>query len=906
MGIGSGRAARGATRRNGSSARPAERKGVARSAIIGRVFGEQAPNVVILQAPAGHGKSTTLDQLRGACEARQLLCGRLDLDETDNDSRRHAERLREMLARLAGRPSPTRPAGTPSPSYRRPAQRADWLIDALARLDRRIALFVDEFEVLAEAAVLSFWKDFLIRCPAHIRVFIASRSVPEIGLARLLVGNRALLLSADDLRFSREEVRTFFSAAEDVSLHDAEVDTIYSRSEGWPAAVQLFRLGLAHPGTRRSLQDLDHCRPRELAEYLTDCVLDGQAQDVRRFLLRTSLLTRLCAPLCDLLDDRDDSQKLLLRLERAGLFVRALDPAANWFGYHSLFASLLSEQLAESDPGAVIDIHRRAAAWLHEHGQHEDALHHATAASDFAHAAQILEQWSSRLVANGEMATIGRWFDRLPLGLVIRDSPLAVRMAWALIFLRRRARLAQLLQALDTGRTDAAQDEQADPRVVLAVAAMCADQIPRAFEIIDSVPASDEPLEGFAAFERAAAANLRAYQQLFTGDFVRAQSWLMQAKSFNQMGDASFSGGYTACFEGAWLLLQGRADEARVCLREGLEAQRRVLDSTFVSAALASCYLWALYELNDLDMLEAVAEEYRDMLAEAAVPDFFAAGQICIARVQALRGAADEAGRTLDRAQFTATRNGWPRIVGLLEWEQARLAAASGRVAQAAERIAVASGAATANGDAGGQAGPAAQLVASSRALLAFALARGDAVRSAAFLEQHAVPADAGVYSQLRLLVAQALLAADAGTRGSAQRYMRKALDLAMKGGLVRPLLDQSPAVMPLIRQIVDSGQAEKGLPLNEFARRLAPRGASRGGASLPAPVLRFDSFTPREREIMGYLSIRLSNKEIAGRALLSLNTVKFHLKSIFTKLGVSSRLEAYAAIVRLNVGPGA
>lgn len=871
---------------------PAVQK-VERRTILRRVFGEQAPSVVVLQAPAGHGKTMVLGQIRAACESRRTHCAWLTLDQADNDSRRHANHLRTAIAALSGPGARGAKPAPPPHAQRKPPQRADWLIDALSAAGHDIALFVDEFEVLTDRAVLTFWKDFLFRCPASVRVFIASRAIPELGLARLLVSNRLLLLSAEDLRFSRDEVQTFFSLHRDLVLHPAEIDTIHRRSEGWPAAVQLFRLGLSHPETRRLLADLDHDRPRELAEYLTECVLDGQTAEVRDFLLRTCLLNRLTAPLCEQLTGRDGAQQMLLKLEREGLFVRALDADRVWFRYHPLFASQLAEQMRATSPRKLRQLHQQAARWLWASGHCDDALHHAVAARDFDLASAVLKQWSSRLVASGEMATVGRWLDLLPATAMADDAELLVRMAWALIFLQRPGRLAEALQALDRRRSRLRAGDVDPTGIMRAVAAMCADRIPEAAEAIAAVPPLEGATEGFEAFEQAAAENLRAYLHTFRGDLAAAHLHLARARSFNHFGDAAFSGAYTASFESIVLLLEGRVGTALDCLRAGLAHQRTVLDPTFVSSALASCYLWALYEVDDLDLLEAVAEEYGDLLADTATPDLFAVGQICLARTHLLRRRESESLLVLERAQYHAARNGWRRLVAAFDLEKRALPL---RTAAAARHRP--------------PAGVDPDLIARASVHPGWQSPTDELLRSTRFLLARSAPAtdDAWAshpYGQLRACVERALFARDAGRNAVSQRFMRQALSLSASTGLVRPLLDYGAMVMPLLDVLADADAADSepaALAYRLLRAHTAGTSVSAGINDVQVPVLSAAAFTEREREILGFLSRRLSNKEIARRTLLSENTVKFHLKNIFAKLGVARRLDAFAAILRLNL----
>ncbi|MES1262857.1 MAG: AAA family ATPase, partial [Peristeroidobacter soli] len=299
---------------------PAYVGAIRRDAILDRVLGDKTARVVLLQGPAGHGKSTVLQQIKSTFEEQGHITAWLTLDEADNDIRRFYLHAQGMAAALVA----------PGEEHEGGRRRSDWLISLLLKTGKPVALFLDDFQVLYNKTVLTFFRELFERMPEHARLFIGTRSMPEIGLSRLVVNQRAVILHADDLRFSPAEVEQFFSESmKDVSRE--EIDAIYRRTEGWPAALQLFRLSLASPQVRRSLVDVGDYRPRELAEYLADNVLALQTPEIQDFLRRTSLLGRLSASLCQAVTGRADSQELLLKLERSGLFVRSLDSDLRWF-----------------------------------------------------------------------------------------------------------------------------------------------------------------------------------------------------------------------------------------------------------------------------------------------------------------------------------------------------------------------------------------------------------------------------------------------------------------------------------------------------------------------------------------------------------------------------------------------
>ena len=258
------------------------------------------------------------------------------------------------------------------------------------------------------------------------------------------------------------------------------------------ATVSLVRGGSA---VRRLLGDFSSSRPRELVEYLADNVLAMQPEDVQEFLLRTSLLTRLNARLCDAVTGRTDSESILSWLERSGLFVRSLDLHQQWFEYHALFASILSEEQHRRSESVALQVHGIAAKWHRENGNYDEAVHHAVACRDFALAIDVLDRWSSRLVADALLVTLERWCDQIPSDMIARRPSLLIKNAWALIFLQRRDKLSPLLALL--GQIPPPHDVSAttDPTIVLSMAAIARDDASSAFRMVDKVPIRERRAE---------------------------------------------------------------------------------------------------------------------------------------------------------------------------------------------------------------------------------------------------------------------------------------------------------------------------------------------------------------------------------------------------------------------------
>jgi LuxR family maltose regulon positive regulatory protein len=873
---------------------------ISRTGLIRRIFRKPPYGVVVVQAPAGHGKSTLLQQAKAASEKLGARTGWLSFDQADNDLRRFTVHMLALLQKLAPDAGDDHALEEDDVHDRL----SDHIASRLAKSEMPVHLFFDEFQALHERGVLNVFRGLLERIPENTTLFIGSRTLPEIGLARPLVNNQALVLRADDLRFSQDEAQQFFSLAQDLSVSEQELSSIYRRTEGWPAALQLYRLSLSSPSVRRSLDDIGAYRPRELAEYLTDNVLTLQPAPIQSFLRRTAVLTRLSAELCNFVTGRQDSRSMLLHLESSGLFLRSLDSELLWFSYHPLFSTFLIEQVRSTAPESLTEAHELAAQWFKADGLHEDALHHAIAARNYRFATEIMDQWADTLVADGNLVTVERWADRLPLDEITRKPMLAIKIAWALIFLRRRHKLRPILAALESDPANLPATA-----VIRSMLAVATEDLPQACDIVREIDIEKQSPVGFRAFELSAAANLSAFCALTSGDRSTASRHLGLARVYGARGNAAFSDGYTLAVTGLDLALQGRLNEALECYRSGLIEHKLDIEKSFASASLVACYVHALYESNQIDAAASMFTRFHDVICDAVLPDFFLIAYIAMSRIHGARMDPQRAEHVLAEAEQIAHTAGWRRAVRVIDWERVRLALLAGDVERArvhASRIPRLPEIALPEGWL-----PMSEITEGDViGTIRLALHSGDTETAKDLLatELAATPVHNRSYRVIKLLILEALTLQQRGQDNRAQRSLHRALQLAEKGGFVRLFLDEGEAILPLLQEQYTSSTHEDGgqaAPLRVFIGRLLEA----GGEPAEQPVVpsrgsgqKMDPLTDREKEILIALANGLSNKEVARRIFVSENTVKFHLKNIFLKLSVSSRLHAIQAAQRMGL----
>jgi LuxR family transcriptional regulator, maltose regulon positive regulatory protein len=366
---------------------------VPRGRLVSWVGEGLARGLLLICAPAGFGKTSLLaDWARGG----QSPVAWLSLDTGDNDPVRFWRHVVAALDRVepgvAGRLLPL--LGPPAP------RSFDGLITALINeLDAQpgeseVALVLDDYHLIEAQPVHGSLAFLLEHRPPRLQLVLASRADPPLPLARLRARGQLAELRAAELRFTRQEAAAVLreAADPDLPLPEAAVAALAARTEGWVAGLQLAGLSLrGQPDVAGFVESFSGSH-RYVLDFLTEEVLDRQPDEVRAFLLGTSVLDRLSGELCDAVTGRTGSQRLLEQVERSNLFLIPLDEVRGWWRYHHLFADLLQARLREEQPGQVARLHRNAAAWYERQGLADDAIRHALAGGEMIWAARLMER----------------------------------------------------------------------------------------------------------------------------------------------------------------------------------------------------------------------------------------------------------------------------------------------------------------------------------------------------------------------------------------------------------------------------------------------------------------------------------------------------------------------------------
>ena len=266
--------------------------------------------------------------------------------------------------------------------------------------------------------------------PSTLQLVLATRADPALPLGALRAHGQLLELRADDLRFTAPEAHEFLNDRLGLGLAAGDVDLLVTRTEGWPAGIYLAALSLAGKPDKAALVRAFDGTSAHVVDFLSSEVLGAYEPELQAFMLRTSVLERLCVPLCDAVLDGSGSAAALESLARSNLFLIPLDDQRRWFRFHHLFAQLLRVELERREPALVPTLHRRAFEWHDEFGTTDEAIHHAVAAHAFAEAGSLIAGTWVHYVNAGRTSSVLDWLLRFPEATLDGDARLLLVLAW--------------------------------------------------------------------------------------------------------------------------------------------------------------------------------------------------------------------------------------------------------------------------------------------------------------------------------------------------------------------------------------------------------------------------------------------------------------------------------------------
>ena len=857
--------------------------------------------LTLVSAPAGFGKTTAL----GAWIDRERQRGRvafgwLSLDREDSNPVRYwatfIHALQTVIPHVGAGALAMLESNEGTPLHAILTS----LLNEVDACKRPIVLVLDDFHRI-DASTIHEGMIFLVEHqPPHFHLVLATRIDPPWPIARLRAQRGLLELRQDDLRFTREEAADFLRHSMGLDLLQEDVDALDAHTEGWIAGLQMAALSLQHQADTRGFVAAFGDSDRYIFDYLLEEVLQKQPLTVQEFLLRTAILNRVSAPLCDEMLERGDSREVLDYLERANLFLTPLAGAPlaaggmRWFRYHALFARLLQNhgRRLGLDYGLY---HRRAGSWLEAHDLPAEALGHVLEAGAFEQAARIAEENALAMLDQGQLGTLASWLDALPKAMAQARPWLCVARGWVAVYAGKlettehwtsRAEAALSSSVRNLGEAEAMRIAGHVAAIRAYAAGLGGDQehiAPLARAALTGLPTEDHP--GRAIAYTMLAAGLR-----HSGEIDEAEVALRQAVAAGMHRPGHQATILARCNLAGLHLSQGKLAQAR---REYAEIIQDVGEANVASPMIGLAYLAIsriLREQNELDIAIEVVRQGLTTSQAWGHGEFILSGYVDLAEVLLAQGDAAGALEAIAQAKQWGDDLAWPPWLTALEVKM-RLASGGLAAVLAWERTFVPSG------------DPIPPIEVALHLSLArvWMAAHRWADAEALLARTEAIFPDTEMGGRrIEALVLHALAQQGHGRRDRAGTALEKALALGARQGFVRAFLDEGPPIVELLRSVpLDS-------PQRAYARHLlaeyARTDAHRYPATAASPV---ELLTEREIEVLRLLGTTMDSYEIAAHLTIAVTTVRTHIRNIYAKLGVNRRMEAVQRGMELGIISG-
>lgn len=870
---------------------------VLRSPVCDRICQPGGAKLVLVRAPAGFGKTTAMRQSQARLEAEGVDTAWLTLDRADNDAPRFLLNLARAVAPLQADELAAGP-------------QADAL-ETLARHGAPFALFLDEFELLTEPAVLALVRQLIERLPRRGQVVIGSRALPDLGLGRLRARGQLIEVDAEHLRFSLEETMEFFQLRGGPGPSPRALTQLHAKTEGWVAALWLASMALERHGSGSDFISRFSGSTRAVADYLAEDVLAHQSSEVREFLLRTSILRHLTVPLCQALNPRLDSARILHQLEAANVFVSPVAGEENAWRYHSLFADFLQAQLKRQHPDDFARLHLSASGWYESQGQPVQAIDHAVEGGDFPHAMNLLVHHAETFLAQGRMRLLARWFAVVPEAALAAHPLLQVAVVWAACFTQGSwEAMARLDRISAQDSADAGVHAHVNALRPLLLAMM--DRFEEAYaagreslgRLPTCKPLADSLLTNAMASVVSVMGESREAHRLL--DAVRAR------------GTSPFVRTYTESMEGLLDLQEGRLRQAAARFRMVLATPQGTRYQHHSGNAWAGVlYASTVYEENRLEQAEQLLNVYLPLARDVGLPDHMIASHVMRSRMAFHRGDVDAAVQVLTELEYLGHHRQLPRVAASAKLERAHVLMLQG-YAQAAKEELDRADDPELWARVQRQRLPAHETDDMAMARLRWELRFGDARAVLPRIARQAAQDQAqGRYRRvLKLRLLQALAQQRAGDTAAAVQAFGDLLHLTRAEGFMRLLLDEGDAVDALIHRY-QRHRAARPQPagpqhdplFDDYLQRLldaagpAPALEPEQEAAEPLPPDTLsEPLTHKEIRVLQLLAEGYSNSAMAEKLFVSDSTVRTHLRNINMKLNAKSRTQAVAIARRLAV----
>ena len=863
---------------------------VNRSHLIDQLNEGVSRKLTLISAPAGFGKTTLLSEW--IAQGSQSVAW-ISLDKSENDP---VQFIHYLIAAVQNSyPKIGEAALSQLQSSQRPPVESILisLIQDFSGLSDELIIVLDDYHSIDADSIHQLIRTLLDYLPVQVHLTISSRVDPPLPLARLRVNQQLSELRTNDLCFTEAEIAVFFNQTLNLQLTSGDISILESRTEGWIAGLQLAALSMQGRPDITSFINTFAGDDRHIVDYLVEEVLNLQSEQIQKFLLQTSILSRFSEPLCTFITGESGSQKILNDLEKANLFIVSLDDKRHWYRYHHLFAELLQQRLQHSMGDRVSELHKMASRWYEQNGDIDEAVTHAFEAGDYEQAAQLIGEYVKGSWEYDTKMLV--WHKKLPPEFVRQDAELSFFNAW---MLEKGGQYEAAEEFFDiTERLiDAKSVESRESRFLLGkIAAIRANMALYKNEISEVIRFSEKAIE----FLQDGESSWRIHSKNIQGQahFVNGEI----GKAYRIFQDVASEGDQTGDFHA---YLKGRIGQAAIQTTRGQlsdvidiysELYQKAQDKKLSQIPMMGwLYLnWGRvlgYQNYTNEALRYIQQglEFSEQIDDAAM---IGEGNFNLVSALLIKGDTIGAEAAIEKTKTLAEQKDIPIwVVDSLEVQQVRIELNKGNLEPALQWM---------QGQKPGKDGSYKHLQLAKRILVARILFANNEVDDSLEILRPLTRTpknDGWVIEQIVAILIQARILKSRDEMSEAISLVKKALSLAEPGSIISVFIEEGAPIAELLEVILDE--------ITDLPRAFINKILS--AFRLTKLIRTEDEFvehlSERELEVLRLIAAGLPNKTITEELFISMSTVKTHLRNIYSKLNVASRTQATAKAKELGL----
>ena len=877
----------------------------------------------LVSAPAGFGKTMCISRW---VESLSLPAAWLSLDEADDDAGRFFVYFISTLQKLNGNFGQEIKGVLQAGQLPGVETICAVLIEEILNFKKPFLLVLDDFQFIQDKSILKFLETLIKNPPATLYLTIITREDPPLPLARLRANNGLTEIRADDLRFSKTETGLLFKKLSSAPLSLREIQELEKKTEGWAAGLQLIALSLQGSKSPSEFIAGISGSHRFILNYLVEEVIEQQPEEIRDFLLQTSILGRLNGNLCDAVTGRKDSRVLLEKLFKANLFLIPLDDQAHWYRYHKLFRDLLRDLLKTVKKEEISSLHRRASLWFSRQGMVNEAIQHALSAEDYSTALEMIEVHGLDTLMQWHIKTVGDWRNLIPQDWIEQSPRANLAFAWMFLMQAKPAAASPYLLTLQDLFSDPQKKEKVvkeDPSILprwLVLQSLLAGvqrQLEKSLHLCQQALGLAKPDDSqLLTIIYQGIAN--AYHQM--NDYENARQAYQKLIGLGKTSGYSVSELLGISGLGLMALQHGEYHYAYELVTQGVERLKQIGTLPPSSTAIFGELGVIHYQWHQLDKAHEYFQRAIHVSALSGYNDAKLYYSVILSRLSHIKGDLTSAAKIIEEAAREMKADAPATVGEEILAQRVRIFLAQGNL-NAARNLLSTQGFSfdpefTAPAIDDFQAAPLFSHESDREPpwLLYFGALR--ILLHESFSSRAAEQISAAVELATRLinkslsqhylplaiegLLVRSQLFSASGETGSAKKDICRALELAAPEEMLSIFIEEGPGLIKLLVSLLSD---ETVLPVSaDYISRILS--ASAPNTQLvnkaiekahPEQEKIIEPLSERELEILSLIKEGLTNQQIADRLVITLHTVKKHSSNIYLKLGVKSRTQAVA-----------